>query len=135
MQKHNEWLKKAKSDLKAANLLLIGEVFDATVYHTQQSAEKALKAFLVYKKQSIKKTHDLLFLLEECKEFDKRFEIFDQDVADLNPFSTAFRYPDDYEMDPNKELASSSVDKSQRIYKFVLDIISEELTGQLNIFK
>lgn len=47
----NLWLKKSKNDLKAAKKLVQNPdpLYDMAVYHCQQTAEKALKAYLVYK--------------------------------------------------------------------------------------
>ncbi|MDB9535728.1 HEPN domain-containing protein [Dolichospermum planctonicum CS-1226] len=43
-----QWLIKSQRDLKAAYVLLNNEesLLDAVVYHCQQAAEKALKAYL-----------------------------------------------------------------------------------------
>lgn len=43
------WLTKAASDLKSARLLGLAEEppLDTAIYHCQQTAEKALKAYLV----------------------------------------------------------------------------------------
>jgi HEPN domain-containing protein len=58
---HESWLKKGRHDLTSAQVLFSGDepVLDTAIYHTQQCAEKALKAFLAFKKQPIMKTHDL----------------------------------------------------------------------------
>jgi len=44
------WLTKAQHDLGSAQLLAnnVNPFFDTAIYHCQQIAEKALKAFLVY---------------------------------------------------------------------------------------
>ena len=39
-------------------------IFDVAVYHCQQAAEKALKAYLVFYDQRVAKTHDVGLLLE-----------------------------------------------------------------------
>ena len=43
-----QWLLKSQRDLEAAKVLFEHGLFDIVVYHCQQSAEKALKAYLVY---------------------------------------------------------------------------------------
>ena len=50
MDKHELWLAKAASDLRLVALALKNNdeaVFESAIYHTQQAAEKSLKAFLV----------------------------------------------------------------------------------------
>ena len=45
------WLTNAANDLKSARILSAdpGGPLDTAIYHCQQTAEKAVKAFLVYK--------------------------------------------------------------------------------------
>ena len=59
MKTYNELLLRAFNDLKSSKVLLDNELYDNSVYHSQQCAEKALKAFLIYKNNKITKTHDL----------------------------------------------------------------------------
>ena len=56
-----QWLIKAGHDLGSAKRLLSGdETFpDTAVYHCQQAAEKALKAYLTLKDTPFQKVHDL----------------------------------------------------------------------------
>jgi len=46
--KHKNWIKKAANDLRSSKVLVNEDILDTAVYHTQQSAEKALKGYLVY---------------------------------------------------------------------------------------
>jgi HEPN domain-containing protein len=66
MPKHEEWLQFAEDDLKAASRRMLSPkeiVLGPALYHTQQCAEKALKAYLVYKQQPLRRIHDLVELL------------------------------------------------------------------------
>jgi len=58
----HQWIVKAKSDLASAEVLFEKELYDTAVYHCQQSAEKALKAYLAWRDQSVVKAHDLTLL-------------------------------------------------------------------------
>ena len=60
MNSHEDWIKKSESDLSAAKVLFSNNspILDICVYHCQQSAEKALKAFLIFKTGKFKKVHD-----------------------------------------------------------------------------
>ncbi|HDS15444.1 MAG TPA: HEPN domain-containing protein [Proteobacteria bacterium] len=48
MKSHEQWLVKASSDYQSPLKLFAGEspIFDTAIYHAQQTAAKALKAFL-----------------------------------------------------------------------------------------
>ncbi|MBX9830354.1 HEPN domain-containing protein [Candidatus Babeliales bacterium] len=117
MQSHELWLKIATEDLKAAYGLLDLELYSAVTYHCQQSAEKALKAYLAFKKNPIIKSHDLPQLIEYCMKFDKTFETI-LDAADiLNPLSTRFRYPSEFEV-PDFEDAYEVIKLAESVLTF-----------------
>ena len=60
------WLEKADEDLAVAEYLISSDrpYFGAVGFHTQQAAEKYLKAFLVHHQIEFPKTHDLDKLLD-----------------------------------------------------------------------
>lgn len=108
MQNHKAWLKIAREDLMAAKGLLDLELFSTTAYHCQQAAEKSLKAYLVFKKHHVVKSHDLIQLIEFCMKFDRDFEKLLDAAGVLNPFSTRFRYPSEHDI-PDLSDAKSAI--------------------------
>jgi HEPN domain-containing protein len=62
-----KWIAKAEADLKAAKHLLDSDdvATDAVCFHSQQTVEKYLKAFLAYHGVDFPKTHDVSFCEEE----------------------------------------------------------------------
>jgi len=71
------WVLLAEEDLKDAKIMYENKRYAKACYFAQQAIEKYLKAFLIENnKFDIKRhrTHNLVFLLEECKEIDKDFE-------------------------------------------------------------
>lgn len=56
-----EWIKKASVDLKSARKLVRDDddTLDSAAYFTQQSAEKSLKAYLIYRQQPILPSLDI----------------------------------------------------------------------------
>ena len=129
MQEHNKWLKIVEDDLKSAKGLLKIEVFSTATYHCQQAAEKALKAYLVFKNHKVIKIHDLVELIALCCELDKDFERLYNDAEHLNPFSTKFRYPTEFDI-PDYQDTKSAIKQAERIVNFVLKKIAEPETGQ-----
>lgn len=126
MELHDEWLFKAKHDLDSAIKLIAGDdpINDTAVYHTQQCAEKALKAFLAYQKKPIEKTHDIEQLVELCAELSPSFSNFLEDAEKLNPYSTFFRYPDDI-LEPDEADVTEAIDCAEKIYSFVKKLVSK----------
>ena len=58
------WLHKAQQDLQRIERCLAAKSPDVedALFHCQQAAEKALKAFLTFHDQPFRKTHDLATL-------------------------------------------------------------------------
>jgi HEPN domain-containing protein len=56
------WMIKAWRDLETAHRAAEGAppLYDVAVYHCQQAAEKAVKAFLVHRGKPYERTHDIM---------------------------------------------------------------------------
>ena len=97
------WLFRANEDILVIENLFESEpeMFSSSIcFHAEQAVEKFLKAFLVYHDIDFPKTHDLDFLLLECKKINDK--IFDIDLGSLTDFGVSIRYPDDFYI-PDKE--------------------------------
>lgn len=92
-----DWLKKADEDFGLARHLLDEEsVFlHAIAFHSQQAAEKYLKALLVFHQREFPKTHDIAELLDILATVDKDTAAKLDAVDELNPFAIEARYPGD----------------------------------------
>lgn len=58
------WLRKARSDMAAVEVLIGAGSFDAACFHAQQAAEKSLKALLIHFGIAFPFTHNLSKLVE-----------------------------------------------------------------------
>jgi HEPN domain-containing protein len=125
-----QWLLKSQRDLRSAQLLFESEeaLLDVVVYHCQQSAEKSLKAYLIYRKVVFHKTHDLDVLLD-------LFLPFESDLADLRevarvltPYAVEFRYPGDV-IEPEREEAEQAIEMAESVLRFVRSALPEEVLG------
>ena len=83
-----KWIEFAERDLQIARRM-ISEYPDDSAFHSQQAAEKALKAVLIKKSGELIKTHELAFLAKHVK---APAEIVSECV-DLNELSVSMRYP------------------------------------------
>ncbi len=99
MKEFEKWFKKAESDLLVIkNNLAANEIpFDACCFHSQQAAEKYLKAYLVSKQINFPKTHDLLSLLNICIEINSSFNEIIEPAIRLADYAIAPRYPDAFD--------------------------------------
>ncbi len=132
---HEEWLLKAQNDLRSAVKLASDPeiILDTSIYHTQQAAEKAFKAFLVFKNQPIKRVHDLEYLLELCRCLDQRFSVLHDCAKFLHPFCSAFRYPDDI-LVPEQHEVEKAISCAKKIVAFVKKITYEKQDPTESIF-
>ena len=87
------WLDRARSDLQAARLPIAGDANAEALFHCQQAAEKALKAFLTFHERVFRKTHDLGDLSPECLAIDGSLQPAVSQSEGLTQYAWRFRYP------------------------------------------
>lgn len=91
-----EWVTKAEGDFHTAQRELRIRNFpnyDAVCFHSQQSAEKYLKAYLNENGTSVPRTHILSDLLGLCLKKDFRFNVIQSQLNMLDGYAIHFRYP------------------------------------------
>ena len=118
-----KWLRQAAKDRNAAQVLLEAEP-SRSVFHSQQAAEKAVKAFLTFHQIPFRKTHDLADLGLQCASVDPSLEAILREVADLTDYASAFRYPDaPYEPDADEaaRALAAATELSEEIQRRVED--------------
>lgn len=91
-----EWINKAEGDWTSAQREYRARKnpnYDSACFHTQQCAEKYLKARLQEAGINFKKTHDLEELLKLILPLEPTWNALLSDLQDLNDFSIDPRYP------------------------------------------
>jgi len=94
-------------------------------FHAQQSSEKLLKAILMGKKISYRRTHDLRELIDLIRDNDIEFPESLMEIRTLSPFAVEFRYdyiPLEEEDDFNRQKALEMV---QQLRKWVENTLLE----------
>jgi HEPN domain-containing protein len=127
-----QWFEFAKRDLLAARHLFedfYPKLIEITCFHSQQSAEKALKGYLIYKEFDPPKIHDLAELCRLCMRFDETFKDIFPFCSDITPYGVASRYPN--EIDIDDALTKTAITRAQAIYDYCLGKIAE-LNGDQN---
>lgn len=93
------WIKRAKSNLAIAKSgKTDGDVlYEDLCFDAQQAAEKALKALSVFYGYLFPKSHDIAYLIETLKKYEKKIpkEVLEGKI--LNVYAVQARYPGDYE--------------------------------------
>ena len=125
---YDEWAEYAFNDYDTANLMYNEHWTNKELiicYHCQQSAEKYLKAYIVYHDINIEKTHDLIGLLNTCISIDKTFNTLVEACDYLTPFAIQVRYPfnsfsiGDYEQ-------KKAIKNAKEIMEFVIKKVGEK---------
>lgn len=104
------WLRKAWQDLRRVERCLAEEPPDVedALFHCQQAAEKALKAFLTWHDQPFRRTHDLAALGSQCRGIDDSLGLWIDRLDDLSEYAWAYRYPTSFTEPPAPEVEEAS---------------------------
>ncbi len=114
-----EWADKAESDFDAAELTLHGRevpIVDAVCFHSEQCAEKYLKAFLQENRIRFERRHELAPLLDLCLTIDTEFEILRNSLANLERYAVLIRYPG---LTVPTEMAGQAFEAAGVVRKFI----------------
>lgn len=87
---------------------------------------KYLKAFLIFHDIDFPKTHDVDYLLLECRKIDE--ENFGGDLKSLTEFGVSVRYPDDFYIPGVKE-TKEYIEIAQAI-KYTVEILLKSVLGK-----
>jgi len=87
------WLRQAQYDLKAARYNAEGQFYATACFSAQQSAEKALKAFLFRQGERFVAGHSVTELCERCGGYQEAFASLTWRVGKLDRFYIPTRYP------------------------------------------
>jgi HEPN domain-containing protein len=119
-----QWLLKAEEDFSAAkSLIAYGASFISTVcFHSQQAAEKYLKAFLTYHQVEFPKTHDIDEILDLIAPIDSKLSESLRDVIMLTNYGVDVRYPGDF---PNVTSgdAQQAIQMAEKVRRLVLELL------------
>jgi HEPN domain-containing protein len=96
------WMLKADSDLRSARACLAAGSPDTACFHCQQTAEKSLKAFLIFHSINFPFTHDLGRLIALCGQKGAGFHALLADATSLNPYAVEMRYDDEFWPSPEE---------------------------------
>ena len=94
-------------------------------FHSQQAAEKALKAFLTWHDAPFRRTHDLGELGRQCTGLDDSLEETCRRADELTVYAWIFRYPGDAEGPPARE-ALEGLELAGEVYEEILTRLPDE---------
>jgi len=120
-----QWLRLAELDLEVARHLF--ETFrpmpiEPICNHCQQSAEKMLKCFLIFKEIKPPNIHDLEVLCNMCIEFVEGFNVLSKESATLSHYGVMPRYPNELELEEHD--AETAIKYAEKIADYVNGLLS-----------
>ena len=127
-----QWIEKADHDLGTAIITHkhIPKYKDTIAFHCQQAVEKYLKAFLLKLGIPIKRTHDLVFLMEQIDQHEKIEHEWFEKVFELQDLAIEIRYPDQVieltDEDINTAIQIAIAFRKMILDKMGLDIVFDD---------
>jgi len=87
------WLQFAEENLKSSKILLQSHLYNPSLQNTQQSVEKSLKAIFIENNIKLKRTHDILELVNLLSSHNIFVEITEEHCDFLNTIYLPSKYP------------------------------------------
>jgi len=111
------WIAHAEEDFSAAKALsrLRKPLLSGTCFHAQQSAEKYLKALLIFKDEDFPKTYDLPTLNTMCNKVGIITGLDLQHLVDLTEYAVQRRCPGNQ---PTREEAKEAIQVAGEVRRF-----------------
>jgi HEPN domain-containing protein len=116
------WIAQARKDLNAARLLAQEEP-SRSVFHSQQAAEKAAKAFLAFSDLPFRKTLDLNELGHQCAALNPALTPLFQEASDLTDYAVVFRYLD-APREPDEAEAVAAIEIATRVLETIRTLLT-----------
>ena len=122
-----KWVEYADDDLRMAEIAFAvssNVPYRTIAFHSQQCAEKYLKAFLVYHSVDFPYTHNISTLIELCMpmvDLNKRLK----SAKELSKYAVAVRYPTEY-LKISKSEALKTIRSAAKVKKVVMELLKKE---------
>jgi HEPN domain-containing protein len=122
---HEEWIRLAEMDIATAHHMFETyrpKPLEIVCFHSQQTAEKMLKCYLVSQNIEFPKIHDTQVLCEMCAESDSRFNEVYKEAVMLTRYSVIPRYP--AELGITEQDALKAIAYADTVMDFVKGLLS-----------
>ncbi len=131
------WFRQAEADLKVVLTLQSSQHYAAACFHSQQAAEKALKAVLYSQGARVVLGHAVRELARQCEVHDPDFGDVLDEAALLDQFYIPTRYPNGLPAPaiPSEMYTQTQAEAAQEAAERVLETAEVFLRAQTAVFK
>jgi HEPN domain-containing protein len=131
------WFREAGADLEVVRTLRAGGHYAAACFHSQQSAEKALKAVLYSQGSRLVLEHSVRDLARQCESYDSAFAEMAEGAALLDQLYIPTRYPNGLPSPavPSETYTAAQAETAQAAAERVLALVENFLRTRTNALK
>ncbi len=131
------WFRQAQADLEVARALRSGGYYAAACFHSQQAAEKALKAVLYSQGSRVVLGHSARELALRCEGLDPAFADLRESAALLDQFYIPTRYPNGLPSPavPSETYTAVQADTAYEAAERVLKTVETFLRAHTDVLK
>jgi len=125
-----QWLAKAQEDVEAAEALMSENhpLYHPSCFHSQQAAEKFIKAYLTWHQIEFPKIHVFGELLDLVAIKNGELAEALSPVTSLNPYGVEVRYPGDAP-EPTRDQAESALALARDVRDAIIKELPSDLQG------
>ncbi|MCQ2417198.1 MAG: HEPN domain-containing protein [Oscillospiraceae bacterium] len=129
-KRYFDWLYYAAIDLRVAKLILEdGRCRNMVAFHCQQSVEKALKGYLLWRKNRLYDGHNLPFLCKQAMMEDEHFRACLPLASEINHYYIESRYPADFLLSLDEETATMLIVNTTDMVHFINSLVKFDFTS------
>jgi len=121
-------LDKAGEDVIAAGVLVRNDsCYNAAAFHCQQTVEKALKAYILFKSDVLVDGHNLSWLCKKAARYNVIFRDFMDPCTALNHCYIQTRYPADLPVELDFAIVMRYYQMAREMYLFICEQVDKAL--------
>jgi HEPN domain-containing protein len=119
-----QWVELAQDDFGAAQDLFPNGRWRQVCFHSQQAAEKWIKALLTARQLPIEKTHDLERLITPLSDVQE-LGLLQHDILDLSEYAVDARYPSVDDERLNELDAKRALDAAREVQRIIEAVLNK----------
>ncbi len=124
------WLQQAEFDLRVARWNARGEFWSQVCFMSQQTAEKALKAYLYAVRERNIAGHALLELVRRCSNYDEEFRNLFRECRRLSRYYIITRYPNSLLGPiPAEHFDQEEAEEAMQMCERIINIVAEKINA------